>query len=47
MRFGATEKTFFALWHPDAQDLFNVTSSLKRVCWELYSRQYRLPNEVS
>ena len=33
MKVGATEKTFFDIWHPDAENLFNISSSLKRVCW--------------
>lgn len=42
MKVGATEKTFFNAWHPDAENLFNVSSSLKRVCWELYDPNIRL-----
>lgn len=42
MKVGATEKTFFNIWHPDADSLFNVSSSLRRVCWELYSPEIRL-----
>ncbi|RPB29863.1 DNA ligase 4 [Terfezia boudieri ATCC MYA-4762] len=37
MKVGATEKTFFAAFHHDAETLFNVSSSLKRVCWELHT----------
>ncbi|OWO99283.1 DNA ligase I, ATP-dependent family protein [Marssonina coronariae] len=32
MKIGASEKT---VWHPDGDALFNVSSSLRRVCWEL------------
>ncbi|TGO89397.1 hypothetical protein BPOR_0111g00070 [Botrytis porri] len=35
MKIGASEKTFLNLWHPDGEALFNVSSSLRRVCWEL------------
>ncbi|KAI0476627.1 ATP dependent DNA ligase domain-containing protein [Xylaria cf. heliscus] len=42
MRIGATERTILELWHPDAQHLFNVSSSLRRVCWELYDTNIRL-----
>lgn len=42
MKVGATEKTFFDIWHPDAENLFNISSNLRRVCWELYDPQVRL-----
>lgn len=45
MKVGATEKTFLDLWHPDADALFSVSSSLRRVCWELYDREIRLQQE--
>ncbi|CRK16803.1 hypothetical protein BN1723_011084, partial [Verticillium longisporum] len=45
MKVGATEKTLLHLWHPDAETLFNVSSSLRRVCWELFDPQYRLEQE--
>ena len=45
MKVGATEKTFFDVWHPDAEGLFNVSSSLRRVCWELYDPSIRLDGE--
>lgn len=44
MKIGATERTFFDVWHPDAIKLFNKSSSLSRVCWELYRLDYRLPD---
>lgn len=48
MRIGVTEKTLLACWHPDAPARFNVTSNLKRVCWELHDVSYRLAEvEVS
>ncbi|KAK3996048.1 hypothetical protein QBC44DRAFT_319059 [Cladorrhinum sp. PSN332] len=42
MKVGATERTFLALWHPDADALFSVSSSLRRVCWELWDKEVRL-----
>ncbi|KAI0004856.1 ATP-dependent DNA ligase [Xylariaceae sp. FL0662B] len=42
MRVGATEKTILEVWHPNAQDLFGVSSSLRRVCWELSDPNVRL-----
>ncbi|OCL03625.1 DNA ligase 4 [Glonium stellatum] len=47
MKVGATEKTFLDIWHPDAETLFNVSSSLRRVCWELYDTRIRLDGENS
>ena len=44
MKIGATERTFFEIWHPDAESLYNVSSSLRRVCWELYDPAIRLEN---
>ncbi|RVX75050.1 hypothetical protein B0A52_01327 [Exophiala mesophila] len=45
MRIYATDKTFLHLWHPDAETLFNVSSSLRRVCYELYNPNVRLETE--
>lgn len=45
MRIGATEKTILELWHPDGQSLFDVSSSLRRVCWDLYDPKLRLTGE--
>ena len=45
MKVGATEKTFFDIWHVDAESLYNVSSSLRRVCWELYDPSFRLEGE--
>jgi len=42
MKIGATEKTFLDIWHPDAEALFNISSNLRRVCWELYDPAVRL-----
>ena len=45
MKVGATEKTFFNIWHPDADNLFNISSNLRRVCWELHDQSVRLEGE--
>jgi DNA ligase-4 len=45
MKIGATEKTILDLWHPDAENLFNISSSLKRVCWELHDPEVRLEGD--
>ncbi|KAL9030387.1 MAG: hypothetical protein Q9196_001495 [Gyalolechia fulgens] len=45
MKVGATEKTFFNIWHPDAESLFNLSSNLRRVCWELYDPKIRLEGD--
>lgn len=45
MKVGATEKTFLGVFHPDADALFNVSSSLRRVCWELWDENIRLESE--
>ena len=47
MKVGATEKTIFEVWHPDAENLFNISSSLRRVCWELYDTGVRLEGDKS
>ncbi|KAF2148467.1 ATP-dependent DNA ligase [Myriangium duriaei CBS 260.36] len=47
MKIGATEKTILDVWHPDAENLFNVSSSLRRVCWELSDTSVRLNQEDS
>ncbi|KZZ90852.1 DNA ligase I, ATP-dependent family protein [Moelleriella libera RCEF 2490] len=45
MKVGATERTFLNMWHPDGETLFSVSSSLRRVCWELYDVDLRLEQE--
>ncbi|KAL0931236.1 DNA ligase I [Colletotrichum truncatum] len=45
MKVGATERTLLNLWHPDGETLFSVSSSLRRVCWELSDPQVRLEQE--
>ncbi|PNS18209.1 DNA ligase 4 [Sphaceloma murrayae] len=47
MKIGATEKTILDVWHPNAEDLFNVSSSLRRVCWELHDQTITLDDHQS
>ncbi|KAH8705089.1 ATP-dependent DNA ligase IV [Talaromyces proteolyticus] len=45
MKVGATERTFFDVWHTDAERLFSISSSLRRVCWELHDPNIRLEGD--
>lgn len=45
LKIYATDKTFLHRWHPDAETLFNVSSSLRRVCYELHNPNVRLETE--
>ncbi|KAK9447265.1 ATP dependent DNA ligase domain-containing protein [Limtongia smithiae] len=45
LHIGLSERKLFSAWHIDANALYNVTSSLKRVCWELYDTTFRLSEE--
>ena len=45
MKVGATERTLFNVWHPDAENLYSISSSLRRVCWELHDPNIRLEAE--
>ena len=45
MRIGASENTIFYNWHPDAEALFSVSSSLRQVCWNLRDPSIRLHKE--
>lgn len=45
MKIGATEKTIFHMFHPDAELLYNISSNLRRVCWELSDPATRLEGE--
>lgn len=45
MKVGATERTFFGVWHENAEALFNISSNLRRVCWELYDPDVHLEGE--
>ena len=45
MKIGATEKTIFEIWHTDAESLFNISSNLRRVCWDLYDPDIKLEGD--
>ena len=46
MVISVKETTVFSVFHPDAQDLFNTCSDLKKVAWELWDPSRRLGEEV-
>jgi len=41
-----SEKSIFQEFHPDAEDLFNVTCDLKLVCEKLRDRHQRHKRQV-
>ncbi|KAF8347685.1 DNA ligase 4 [Amanita rubescens] len=45
MNISVKETTLFSVFHPDAQDLYNTCSDLKKVAWELWDPSYRLDAE--
>ncbi|KAI1796674.1 DNA ligase 4 [Ganoderma leucocontextum] len=45
MIISVKENTVFGVFHPDAYDLFNTCSDLKKVVWELCDPQRRLNDE--
>lgn len=45
MQISVKESTVFAIFHPDAHDLFNTCSDLKKVAWELADPNRRLNEE--
>jgi DNA ligase-4 len=46
MTISVKETTVFAVFHPDAHDLFNTCSDLKKVVWELADPERRLNDQV-
>ncbi|KAJ3711055.1 ATP dependent DNA ligase domain-containing protein [Lentinula raphanica] len=42
MVISVKETTVFSVFHPDAQDLYNACSDLKKVAWTLYDPDHRL-----
>lgn len=47
MTISVKETTVFSVFHPDAHDLFNTCSDLKKVAWELWDPKRRLNDEVA
>jgi hypothetical protein len=47
MAISVKETTVFSVFHPDAHDLFNTCSDLKKVAWELADPERRLDANVS
>ncbi|TFK86975.1 DNA ligase 4 [Polyporus arcularius HHB13444] len=45
MIISVKENTVFSVFHPDAYDLFNTCSDLKKVAWELWNPTYRLSDK--
>ncbi|EPQ56491.1 DNA ligase 4 [Gloeophyllum trabeum ATCC 11539] len=45
MQINIKETTVFAVFHPDAQDLYNTCSDLKKVAWDLWDPKYRLGDQ--
>ncbi|RPD64440.1 DNA ligase 4 [Lentinus tigrinus ALCF2SS1-7] len=45
MIISVKENTVFGVFHPDAYDLFNTCSDLKKVAWELWNPNRRLNDE--
>lgn len=46
MNISVKDTTVFAVFHPDAQDLYNTCSDLKKVAWGLWDPNKRLGDEV-
>lgn len=47
MVISVKETTVFSVFHPDAHDLFNTCSDLKKVAWGLWDPKRRLNEDVS
>lgn len=46
LNVAVTELTVLAVFHPDARDLFNICSDLKKVAQDLWNPEIRLDSEV-
>lgn len=46
LQIGMSDKTILKDFHPDAEDLYNVTMDLSTVCTELKDRSKRMPRRV-
>ncbi|KAF8159664.1 DNA ligase IV [Crassisporium funariophilum] len=45
MVISVKETTVFSVFHPDAQDLYNTCSDLKKIAWELWDPSFQLNAE--
>ena len=46
VQIGMSDKSILRDFHPDAEDLYNVTMDLSTVCKELKDRSKRMPRRV-
>lgn len=46
LQIGMSDKSVLKDFHPDAEDLYNVTMDLATVCKELKDRNKRMPRRV-
>lgn len=46
MNISVKDTSVFGVFHPDAQDLYNMCSDLKKVAWGLWNPNRRLGDEV-
>ena len=46
LKIGMTEKSILSVWHPQAEDLYNITNSLSRVAEELNDANVSLRTKV-
>lgn len=46
LQIGMSDKSVLRDFHPDAEDLYNVTMDLSTVCNELKDRNKRMPRRV-
>ncbi|PHT40071.1 hypothetical protein CQW23_18925 [Capsicum baccatum] len=46
LKLGISEKSIFHEFHPDAEDLFNVTCDLKLLCEKLRDRSQRHKRQI-
>lgn len=46
LQIGISDKSILRDFHPDAEDLYNVTMDLTTVCTDLKDRNKRMPRRV-
>lgn len=46
LQIGISDKSILRDFHPDAEDLYNVTMDLSTVCKDLRNRDKRMPRRV-